>query len=211
MALRVCEVQKVISPNEIILYTTRGSAISLAGDIGNALVFLSLFVSIALYSWPMAWILSIFPAWYIIYSSLSFASVIHVVTEFNEKDGGNYYRLSGVFSTRADPLPINRYSPDMYIEISFWIRVWKWITAQNLLTISVRSDAVTTLFKSDVPKRLYDIINELKGDPPKSLPKRVSNTLELSRSIRAAYHDGVLTKDMASALLLSLFREEIGV
>ena len=206
-----------IPRNEEVIFIGRKSAIGLSVLVGESAMYISVIAIACLDLYRMTGldvfkallVLLIFPVWHGVYATLLWESEVHVVTSFMEKEGGIYRKFSGPFTTKMDETSITRAGPDIPRETSFALKMWKWLTGQDITKMTLRSDGNTVIASELVPNRLYNSIAELKGEPPRRRAKDHSRVYDISGSIRSAYHDGLLKQSKASHLIETLLEGEV--
>jgi len=204
-------IKEIPARNEQVIFACRKSPIALVALFGESIVFCYLIIAAVWYfNGPGAlFALAMLPAINSIYGLLYWKSEVHIVSEFREKAGGIYRKIHGPFSLKIRETSITNATPDLTRDVPFVLRIWGWMTGQEVSKITLRSDGQTVIPSEFMPTRLYKAIAELKGEPGRSTQRSPTRVSDISRAIQSSYYDGIICKPKATSLMETLLEDEL--
>ena len=189
-----------VGPNEQIVFWCRRALYELVEEFSQGIFFVlvwTIFIVDLHQILPSAtWglLLNIFPLWYMAKHYLDWHAEVHVVTEYTADSNGTYYKYFGYFNQGMREIPITRSSPDVSNEMQYRMRIWRWITGEDVEKIVLSSEGNTHISSQRMPRSLRKAIKSVRGRPSPKYREGQPLPVQESQEIRSIWKDGIFSK-----------------
>jgi len=145
--------------------------------------------------WERAWVLLLLcipGLFYFLFHLLNWKHEIHVVTEYEYRAGGVYYKFTGFYNYAKKSIPISTNDP---VPTSFeptWAIVWRWLTGQKVRRTVITHQGKFVVENRLVPAQLEKAILNVAGSPPHKEIEEDLPLVQLSRELREIGNSGTM-------------------